>query len=50
MQYKDKLSDAEKNYIAFHSIVSYLGITTNDLLQQDNYYRYIYELINAHKE
>lgn len=50
MQYKDKLSDADKNYIAFHSIVSYLGITTNDLLQQNNYYRYIYELINAHKE
>ncbi len=50
MQYKDKLSDAEKNYIAFHSIVSYLGITTNDLLQQDSDYSNIYRLINAHKE
>lgn len=50
MQYKDKLSDAEKNYIAFHSIMSYLGITTNDLLQQDSDYSNIYGLINAHKE
>ncbi len=50
MQYKDKLSDADKNYIAFHSIMSYLGITTNDLLQQDSNYSNIYGLINAHKE
>ena len=50
MQYKDKLSDADKNYIAFHSIMSYLGITTNDLLQQDSDYSNIYGLINAHKE
>lgn len=50
MQYKDKLSEADKNYIAFHSIMSYLGIYTNDLLQQDNNYSDIYELINNYKK
>ncbi len=50
MQYKDKLSEEDKNYIAFHSIMSYLGISTTDLLQQDNDYSNIYELINIHKE
>lgn len=50
MQYKDKLSDTDKNYIAFHSIMSYFGITTNDLLQQSDDYSNIYELINTYKE
>lgn len=50
MQYKDKLSNADQNYIAFHSIMSYFGITTNDLLQQNDDYSNIYEIINTHKE
>lgn len=50
MQYKDKLSEADKNYIAFHSIMSYFGISTSDLLQQNDDYSNIYELINTHKE
>lgn len=50
MQYKDKLSDADKNYIAFHSIMSYFGISTSDLLQQNGDYSNIYELINVYKE
>ena len=50
MKYKDKLSDKDKNYIAFHSVMSYLGITTNDLLQSNNDYSNIYELINDYKE
>lgn len=50
MEYKDKLSEADKNYIAFHSIMSYFGISTSDLLQQNDDYSNIYELINTHKE
>ena len=50
MQYKDKLSDADKNYIAFHSIMSYLGITTNDLSNQNSDYSNIYKLIDTYKE
>lgn len=50
MQYKDKLSEVDKNYIAFHSIMSYLGISTTDLSSKNNDYNNIYELINIHKE
>ena len=50
MQYKDKLSEVDKNYIAFHSIMSYFGISTSDLLRQSDDYSNIYELINTHKE
>lgn len=50
MQYKDKLSDTDKNYIAFHSIMSYSGITTNNLSDQNNDYSNIYKLINTYKE
>ena len=50
MQYKDKLSDTDKNYIAFHSIMSYFGITTNNLSDQNNDYSNIYKLINTYKE
>ncbi len=50
MQYKNKLSEADKNYIAFHSVMSYFNISTNDLLQQNNNYSNIYELINTNKE
>lgn len=50
MQYKDKLSESDKNYIAFHTIMSYFGISTSDLLQQSDNYSNIYELINTYKE
>lgn len=50
MQYKNKLSDTDKNYIAFHSIMSYFGITTNNLSDQNNDYSNIYKLINTYKE
>lgn len=50
MQYKDKLSESDKNYIAFHTIVSYFGISTSDLLQQSDDYSNIYKLINTYKE
>lgn len=50
MQYKDKLSESNKNYIAFHTIMSYFGISTSDLLQQSDDYSNIYELINTYKE
>ena len=42
-----------KNYIAFHSLLSYLGISREDLLQQieqNNGYTEIYNLINTYKE
>lgn len=50
MQYKDKLSESDKNYIAFHTIMSYFDISTSDLLQQSDNYSNIYELINTYKE
>lgn len=50
MQYKDKLSESDKNYIAFHTMMSYFGISTSDLLQQSDDYSNIYELINTYKE
>lgn len=53
MQYKNNLSEADKNYIAFHSLLSYLGISREDLLQQieqNNGYTEIYNLINTYKE
>ena len=49
MKYKDKLSDVDRDYIAFHSIVSYLGINANDLLHDVSLYGNIYKLINVHK-
>jgi len=53
MQYKNNLSEADKNYIAFHSLLSYLGISREDFLQQieqNNGYTEIYNLINIYKE
>ena len=53
MQYKENLSESDKNYIAFHSLLSYLGISTNDLIyqiSQNNGYNEILELINTYKE
>lgn len=32
MQYKDNLSDSDKNYIAFHSVVSFFGISNPETL------------------
>lgn len=34
MQYKNDLSENDKYYIAFHSIMSYLGMSSGDLLKQ----------------
>lgn len=53
MQYKNDLSEADKNYIAFHSLMSYLGMSREELLQQieqNNGYTEIYNLINIYKE
>jgi len=53
MKYKNDLSEADKNYIAFHSLMSYLGISREKLLQQieqNNGYSEIYNLINIYKE
>lgn len=53
MKYKDKLSDKDKYYIAFHSLLSYLGISREDLsqqIEQNNGYTEIYNLINIYKE
>lgn len=53
MQYKDELSENDKQYIAFHSLMSYLGITMEALiyqqLQEDTHYG-LYELIDIYKE
>ena len=53
MQYKNDLSEIDKNYIAFHSLMSYLGISREELLQQieqNNGYAEIYDLIDIYKE
>ena len=53
MQYKNDLSEADKNYIAFHSLMTYLGISREELLlkiEQNNGYTEIYDLINIYKE
>lgn len=53
MKYKNKLSDADKYYIAFHSITSYLGIKIEDLLYSNDdcdIYGYIHRLIENYKE
>lgn len=52
MQYKNNLSENDENYIAFHSLLSYLGISRDDLLiiQENDVYSDIYELINIYKK
>lgn len=53
MQYKNNLSEADKNYIAFHALLSYLGMSREELLQQveqNNGYTEIYNLISIYKE
>lgn len=53
MQYKTNLSETDKNYIAFHSLMTYLGMSREELLQkieQNNGYTEIYDLINIYKE
>ena len=53
MQYKNDLSETDKIYIAFHSLMSYLGMSREELLQQieqNNGYTEIYNLINIYKE
>ncbi len=50
MQYNGKLSDDDKNYIAFHSVLSFLGISTDDFMQMSHDCTEIYEIINSYKE
>ena len=52
MKYKNELSENDKYYITFHSILSYLGISNNELavIQNDNSYNKIEELINYYKD
>ena len=51
MQYKDNLSENDKYYIAFHSLMSYLEISREQLSQMENNgYTEIYALINTYKE
>ena len=50
MQYKSDLSEADKKYIAFHSLMSYFGMSREELLQQFEDYTEIYNLINIYKE
>lgn len=46
MQYKDNLSENDKNYIAFHSLASYLGLTREELAD----FPKMDEYINKYKE
>ena len=53
MKYKSNLSETDKNYIAFHSLMSYLGMSRNELLrqvEQNNGCNEIYNLIKIYKE
>lgn len=53
MKYKSNLSETDKNYMAFHSLMSYVGMSRNELLQQveqNNGCNEIYNLIKIYKE
>ena len=52
MKYKENLSENDKYYIAFHSLMSYFGVSSEDILYKDqnNKMSEIYELINIYKE
>ena len=52
MKYKEELSVSDKNYIAFHSVLSYLGITSEELEKKffNNDYTDILEIIDKYKE
>ncbi len=53
MQYKNDLSEVDKYYIAFHSIMSYLGMSRDELanqIEQNNCYTEIDNLINIYKD
>ncbi len=50
MKYKDKLSDADKEYIAFHLLTSYLGLYREELMQTEQNDYEIHKLINIYKE
>lgn len=50
MDYKEELSENDKYYIAFHSIVSYLNISPDDLLDINNDYTELNNVINAYRE
>ncbi len=50
MQYKNYLSERDKNYIAFHSIMSYYGISREQLIQMVNDNNIdIYSIVNNYK-
>ncbi len=52
MKYKEELSASDRNYIAFHSVLSYLGITSEELEKKflNNDYTDILEIIDKYKE
>ena len=52
MRYKNYLSESDKNYIAFHSIMSYLGLTREQIIKmvQDNENIEVFKLIDIYKE
>ena len=52
MDYKEKLSEVDKEYIAYHCILSYMGINseTMNYLSQNNEAKEIFELIDKYKE
>ena len=50
MDYKTTLSDNDKYYIAFHSLMSYFNISPDDIIDQNNDYSNLSKLINLYKE
>lgn len=53
MQYKNHLSEADKSYISFHSLMSFLGMSRDDLLQEiadNDGQSEVYNLIDDYKE
>lgn len=50
MKYKNYLSERDKNYIAFHSMMSYFGISREQLIQMVNDNNVdIYSIVNNYK-
>ena len=52
MKYKTELSEKDKEYIAYHSVLSYMGINTEIMQQlvQNNEAGDIFKIIDTNKE
>lgn len=50
MKYKDNLSENDKYYIAYHSVLSFLKFNNPDILNRDDSFKQINEIINMNQD